>query len=213
MAGMSKFVILLSGDVTPTTRLKNQLVGARVIAADSGMKHAEVLNLTPELWVGDFDSTPTALRDQWSRVPQERYPAAKDKTDGELAVDAALKLGATEILMLGAFGGQLDHVLAHGTQLIGLAARNIKAFASSGREEAWPLIKDLTFWQIPRGTRVSVVGLCDLKALSILGVRWPLLKRDVPLGSTLTLSNESDGDVAITLEQGRALVLLYPEPR
>jgi thiamine pyrophosphokinase len=207
---MSKFAILLGGDVTPTVRLKNQLLGARVIAADSGMRLADTLSLTPELWVGDFDSTTTALRDQWSHIPQDRYPAEKDKTDGELAVEAALKLGATEIILLGAFGGQLDHVLAHATQLLGLAERNIKAFASSGNEEAWPLLNSLTFWQIPKSTRVSIVGFTTLKALSIIGVRWPLNKRDVAVGSTLTLSNESTGDVAITLEQGRALVLLYP---
>jgi thiamine pyrophosphokinase len=207
---MSKFVILLGGDVTPTVRLKAQLAGARVLAADSGMRHAEVLGLTPELWVGDFDSTPTALRDQWSRVPQERFPVAKDKTDGELAIDSALKLGASEIILVGAFGGQFDHAMAHATQLIAVAERKINIFATSGGEEAWPLLNSLTLWQIPKGTRVSVVGLTALKSLSIIGVRWPLNKRDVAMGSTLTLSNESSGDVAITLEQGRAVVLLYP---
>jgi thiamine pyrophosphokinase len=207
---MSKFVILLGGDVTPTVRLKSQLNSARVIAADSGMRHADALGLTPELWVGDFDSTSTALRDQWSRVPQERFPVAKDKTDGELAIDAALKLGAAEVILVGAFGGQFDHAMAHATQLIAVAERKIKVFATSGAEEAWPLLNSLTLWQIPKGTRVSIVGFTALKALSIIGVRWPLNKRDVPMGSTLTLSNESSGDVAITLQQGRAVVLLYP---
>lgn len=210
---MSKFVILMAGDVTPTLRLKNQIAGARVIAADSGMRHAESLSLQPELWVGDFDSTPTLLRDQWSHVEQERFPAAKDKTDGELAVDAAIKRGATEILLLGAFGGQFDHVLAHAALLHVIASKGIRTFGTSGIEEAWPLTTSLSLWQIPSGTRVSVVGLTDLKAISILGTKWPLQKRDVPFGSTLTLSNESKGDVSITLEQGRAMVLLYPGKR
>jgi thiamine pyrophosphokinase len=210
---MSKFVILMAGDVTPTLRLKNQINGARVIAADSGMRHAESLGLTPERWVGDFDSTPTQLRDQWLHVDQERYPVAKDKTDGELAIEAAITRGATEIILLGAFGGQFDHVLAHAALLHVVAAKGIKTFASSGLEEAWPLSSSLSLWQIPTGTRVSIVGLSDMKALSVLGVRWPLQKRDVPLGSTLTLSNESKGDVSITLEHGKAIVLLYPGKR
>jgi thiamine pyrophosphokinase len=210
---MSKFVILMAGEVTPTLRLKNQINGAHVIAADSGMKHADVLGLTPELWVGDFDSTPTALRDRWSRVEQERYPAAKDKTDGELAVEAAIKRGAKEIILVGAFGGQFDHVLAHATLLHAIAERGPKTFATSGTEEAWPLRTSVSLWQIPKGTRVSVVGLSDLKGLSIIGVRWPLNRRDVEFGSTLTLSNEAKGDISMTLEHGRALVLLYPEQR
>ncbi len=207
---MSKFVILMAGDVTPTLRLKNQIVGARIIAADSGMKHAETLAVKPELWVGDFDSTPTALRDAWSHVEQQRFPAAKDKTDGELAIEAALKRGATELILVGAFGGQFDHVLAHGILLHAMAAKGIKAFATSGTEEAWPLVTSLSLWQIPTGTRVSIIGLTELKSLSILGVRWPLQRRDVSFGSTLTLSNEAKGDISILLEQGRALVLLYP---
>lgn len=210
---MSKFVILMSGDVFPTLRLKNQISDARVIVADSGMRHAEVLGLAPELWVGDFDSTPTELRDQWSHIEQERYPAAKDKTDGELAIDAALKRGASEIILVGAFGGQFDHVLAHAALLHVIAARGIKTFATAGTEEAWPLTASVSFWQIPTDTRVSIVGLSDLKGLSILGVKWPLQKRDVAFGSTLTLSNESKGDVSITLEQGRAVVMLYPRPQ
>ena len=210
---MSKFAILLGGDVMPTNRLKAQLAGARVIAADSGMKHAAALDLTPELWVGDFDSASTVLEETYREVPRQVFSTAKDATDGEIAVQEAIGRGASEVILVGAFGGQFDHALAHVTQLIALAERNIKAFATSGSEEAWPLLNTLTLWQIAKGTRVSIVGLSNMKALSIIGVRWPLNKRDVPMGSTLTLSNESSGDVAITLEQGRALVLLYPGMR
>ena len=211
MAGMLKFAILLGGDVTPTPRLAAQLAGARVIAADSGMAHAVTLGVTPELWVGDFDSAGTALEEAYRDTPRHVFPAAKDATDGEIAVDEALRQGTTDIILVGAFGGQFDHALAHATQLVGLAERGVKAFATSGTEEAWPLLNSLSLWQLANGTRVSIIGLSALKVLSIIGVRWPLNRRDVPMGSTLTLSNEATGDVAITLEQGMAVVLLYPE--
>lgn len=211
MAGMSRFAILLGGEVTATPRLRSQLVNARVIAADSGMAHAAVLGLEPELWVGDFDSSGSALEDAYRDTPRQVFSAAKDATDGEIAIDEAIRRGATEIILVGAFGGQFDHALAHATQLVGLAERNVKAFATSGTEEAWPLLSSLTLWQIAKGTRISIIGFTALKALSIIGVRWPLNRRDLAVGSTLTLSNEATGDVAITLEQGRAVVLLYPE--
>ncbi|MCB1719598.1 MAG: thiamine diphosphokinase, partial [Candidatus Competibacteraceae bacterium] len=51
---MSHFVILLGGDLSPTPRLRDQVAGARAIAADSGIRHAEALGLDPELWTGDF---------------------------------------------------------------------------------------------------------------------------------------------------------------
>jgi thiamine pyrophosphokinase len=211
MAAMSKFAILLGGDLVVTPRLMSQLMGARFVAADSGMKHAAALSVQPELWVGDFDSASPEEQAKHPDVKRLSFPTAKDKTDGALAINEAVKLGATELILLGAFGGQFDHVLAHGTQLLALAEKGLKIFASSGTEEAWPLVNSLSLWQLPRGTRVSIVGLSELKALSVIGVRWPLNKHDVPMGSTLTLSNESAGDVAITLQQGRALVMVYPK--
>jgi thiamine pyrophosphokinase len=54
---MSRFTILLGGDLTVTPRLAGQIAGTRIVAADSGLLHAGPLKVAPELWVGDFDST------------------------------------------------------------------------------------------------------------------------------------------------------------
>ena len=204
------FTILLGGDVTPTKRLATQIADTRVIAADSGIAHAAALGLLPELWVGDFDSTSDTLAATYAAVPREVYPEAKDATDGAIAIEAALARGAKQITLVGAMGGRFDHALAHGMQLIDLQSRGIKAFASSGHEEVYPLLHEAEFDDIPAGTRLSVLGLSDLTGLNINGVRWPLNKRDVPLGSTLTLSNESTGLVSIMLEEGTALIVVYP---
>lgn len=187
------------------------MAGRRVIAADSGMAHAASLGVSPELWVGDFDSSGPALEQSHPDVPRMVYPVAKSATDGEIAVNEAITRGARDLMLIGAFGGQFDHAMAHATQLLGLSERGVTCFATSGNEEAWPLLNSLTLWQIPRHTRISIIGLTPMKALSIIGVRWPLNRRDVDLGSTLTLSNEATGDVALTLEQGRAVVLVYPQ--
>jgi hypothetical protein len=39
-----------------------------------------------------------------------------------------------------------------------------------------------------------------------------LIKRDVPLGSTLTLSNVALGPVIIKLMDGHAIAIAYPAP-
>lgn len=48
---MTTFTILLNGDLFITDRLRNQIRNSRVIAADGGMRHAEALNVVPELWL------------------------------------------------------------------------------------------------------------------------------------------------------------------
>ena len=107
----------LRGIIDP--RLQRQLDGARVIAADSGMAHAATLKLVPEIWVGDFDSSPKQLLDHWHNVPRQQHPKEKDASDGELAISEALRRGATSLILVGGMGGQLDHVLAHAGFLVG----------------------------------------------------------------------------------------------
>jgi thiamine pyrophosphokinase len=207
---MTRFAILLGGDVTPTERLKQQVKGARCIAADSGMTHANLLQVAPELWVGDFDSSGTELEAAFQHVPRVVYPADKNATDGELAVEEALKRGATALVLVGGFGGQFDHMLAHGTMMLALAEKGVAVFTSSGHEEAYPLLGALRLNGLARGTRVSVIGMTVLDSLSISGVRWPLTERHVPFGSSLTMSNTAEGDVELKLRGGKALVLVYP---
>jgi len=85
-----------------------------IIAADRGLDAlAEAGTRMPDLLVGDFDSTrldPEKLRDRIGGV--ERYPKEKDFSDLESALHAAITRGSSEITVLGATGGRLDHFLA-----------------------------------------------------------------------------------------------------
>ena len=213
MTNQHSFTILLGGNLTVTPRLQTQVSGSRVIAADSGMKHAAALGVAPELWVGDFDSADSALLAANATVAREAYSAAKDATDGAIAIEAALSRGAKKILLVGALGGMFDHALSHGLQLLGLAGQGFTAFASSGDEELYPLINQLALPDLPKSARISLLGLGELEGLSIAGVRWPLEGRHVSFGSTLTISNEAQGPVTIDLEQGQALVVVYPDTK
>ena len=207
---MHDFVILLGGDLTPTDRLRQQIAGARVLAADGGMKHAEILGVVPERWLGDFDSSNRALQEKFATVPRQQFPSAKDKTDGALAIAEAVTRGAKRITLVGGFGGRFDHALSHGLQLIALAQAGVNCCMTSGDEEAYPLIADVHLPGLRPATRISILGLTALEGLTIEGVRWPLESVLVPMGSTWTVSNETVGDVHASLQQGCALVVIHP---
>jgi thiamine pyrophosphokinase len=207
---MHHFAILLGGRLTPTPRLKRQLERARFLAADSGMNHAETLAVLPELWLGDFDSAAHGLQSNHAAVPRKIFPSDKDKTDGALAIAEARALGANQLTLVGAFGGQFDHALSHALQMLTLAERGITCMMTSGDEEGYALMPGDVVSELPNGTRMSILGITELKGLSVSGVRWPLENVTVPMGSTWTLSNETTADVKVSVKTGKGLVLVYP---
>jgi len=60
--------------------------------------------------------------------------------DEDLVFEEALEAGAEQIILAGAFGGRSDHVLAHLAQALDMARRGVNILATSGLEEAWPLL-------------------------------------------------------------------------
>src|SRR4051794_11672248 len=160
---MTRFAILLGGELTVTPRLRRQIKGARLIAADSGMMHAAALRVMPELWVGDFDSAGSELTLQYREVARETYPEEKDATDGAIAVAAALQRGAGEIVLLGGLGGQTDHTAGLLGQSIEIARKGVACLLTSGTEEAWPLIPGRMRVDLPAGTRLSIIPFADLE--------------------------------------------------
>ena len=108
-------VVITGGDVVDPAHLEAVTDDAFVIAADSGIDHAQALGLRIDLAIGDFDSvTPAALATATATGTRiERHPAAKDATDLELALDAAISRRPGRIHVLGGHGGRLDHLLAN----------------------------------------------------------------------------------------------------
>jgi len=211
---MSRFTLLLGGDLVRTPLLDRQVAGSRVIAADSGIRHAESLGVTPELWVGDFDSAPADLPAALAAVPQRKFPADKDMTDGELAVAAALERGATSLVLAGAFGGaRADHGFLHMALALKLAEAGTATLLTSGAQEGVPLLPGRAGFDYAAGTLFSVLAFSGLSGLSVQGAKWPLSEVEVPFGSSLTLSNEVRGRLEIALARGRAMLLAHPYPR
>ncbi len=212
MRASRTWTILLAGDLEPTERLRRQLQGSRFLAADAGMRHATALDVTPEVWIGDFDSSSVRITESaGERIERHVHPRDKDVTDGALAIAHALEAGAERIILAGAFGGRADHVLAHLAQVLDLARRGVEALATSGLEEAWPLLPSRqTTIDLPPGSTFSLFGFGPLGDVTLKGARWPLSGADVPFASTRTLSNVAEGPVNVRIGSGEGLLLARP---
>jgi thiamine pyrophosphokinase len=210
---MSRFTILLGGDLVHTPLLDAQVAGSRVIAADVGIRHASMLGIMPELWVGDFDSVPKGLENAYAQVPREIFPAEKDKTDGELAIEMALKRGATALVLVGAFGGpRADHAFLHLAVAMKLAEGGIPVLLTGGAQEGHPLLPGKASFDYEDGTLFSIVGFTALSGLTLTGVKWPLHAVEVAFGSSRTISNEVKGKLCAELKRGRAMLIAHPFP-
>jgi thiamine pyrophosphokinase len=207
----STFTILLGGQLRLTDRVRAAVSGTRFIAADGGMRHAAALGVTPELWVGDFDSTTADLTSAFPDVPKQPYPAAKAATDGEIAVLEAIERGARRLILAGALGGpRSDHALQHLLYAVSLAEQGFDMLLTSGDEEAVPLLGGEIELDLPAGSLFSVPGFSELKGLFIHNARYPLADFHLPFGSSRTISNVAEGRVRFSLASGRAIVLARP---
>jgi len=206
-----KFVVLLGGALTATPRLAADIAGARFIAADGGMRHAASLGVAPDVWVGDFDSTPPALLAAWPDVERQPYPVAKNETDGAIAVSLAAQRGARSLVLAGALGGERsDHALMHLLHAVSLAEEGFAIKLTSGEEEAWPLLPGTREIDLPKDSLFSVLGLSPLSGLFLGNVRYPLTDFSLPFGSSRTISNVAEGPIRLSLASGRAVLIARP---
>jgi thiamine pyrophosphokinase len=187
-----------------------------VVAADGGARGAERLRLRMDLIVGDGDSLGEAdlARFAAAGVPVRTVAAAKDESDTELAIGAAIELGASAITVIGAFGGgRLDHALAN----IGLLALP----ALDGRPcvllDAASRVSLLTGPQRGSftgraGDLVSLLPVGDgVGGVTTDGLAYPLRDEPLPLGPARGLSNvRLETTAVVTLRTGRLLVVESP---
>ena len=220
-------LILADGDVPTRVALDAAWPGwdaevRLVIASDGGARHAKALGLTIDLWVGDGDSIAAADLATLvsSGVPVERSRADKDESDTELAIHAALKLGAGGIIILGALGGtRIDHAVAN----LGLLAMPELAGCRAWILDARSRISCL---RAPRAggeaaTRSLPGGIGDLVSLLPLGdavdgvtshgLRFPLVDEALPFGPARGLSNAiAATGASVSLRAGILLIIESP---
>ena len=183
-----------------------------LVAADGGARRVLELGLTPDLVVGDFDSLDAGSLGILAAADVElvRHPRRKDQTDGELAVDEALRRGATELVLVGALGA-LDHTLGHLAILRRLAARGVAAHLASPGLAVRALAAPGEARLAARpGTRVSVVPLDGEAVVTLEGLDYLLDHGVLSSHACLGLGNAvAAGALArVQVHEGSVVVLV-----
>jgi thiamine pyrophosphokinase len=188
--------------------------GSFLIAADGGVDRALALGLHVDVAIGDFDSVTAtglaAVEAAGARI--ERYPAAKDATDLELALDAAVALDPSRILVIGSSGGRLDHLLGS-LLLLGderYARVTIDAWLGGARAHVIRGSRTLA------GTPGELLSLLPLdgaaEGVTTEGLEYPLHGETLAPGTSRGISNVFAAAEARITVAGGCLVAIRPAP-
>jgi thiamine pyrophosphokinase len=182
-----------------------------VIAADGGYAHTQRLGLKPDIVLGDFDSL--------GFVPEgaQRYPVEKDDTDIMLCMKKGLSRGFDDFLVVGGFGGRIDHTMGNLQALRYVAHRAADIVMSDG--ESWATVVEGGAVRVPAKAisggpvKLSVFALDrECRGVSIRGTKWEIENGTWTNGFPLGVSNEFTAEYAeISVTEGALLVTVCRE--
>ncbi|HEV8296253.1 MAG TPA: thiamine diphosphokinase [Acidimicrobiales bacterium] len=208
-------VVVAGGSEPPASGVQAALptAPALVIAADSGLAHAKLLGLAVDLVVGDLDSVDAAALERavatGTRV--ERHPAAKDKTDLELALDVAVRDGGagSRIVVVTSVGGRLDHGVAN---LLVLASPRYRDVRIDAFVDAWAVAvvragSRRLEARVGRLVTLLPVG-GEAVGVTTSGLLYPLADETLHVGSSRGVSNVAQAVAfTVTVREGTVLAI------
>ena len=177
-----------------------------VFCADGGYANGRSAGLMPDFLIGDWDSGRRPELD----VPCVTLPVEKDMTDLQAAMDQALSMGISHLLLCGCTGGRLDHTASNLVLLEWLADRGGEGMIVDEDNEV-RLLQPGTFLveDSPHYHYLSLVPLDrKVSGVTLKGMKYPLEQADLIRGDTLSISNEPRQKIMeITIAEGRALLI------
>ncbi len=188
-----KAIVVLNGDIPRAEFIKRLAAGTKVvIAADGAAKKLLAMGIKPSTVVGDMDSLDktTLKKIKGAGIKVVRLPVEKEFTDGSFAVEEAARQGASEISLLGVFGGlRLDHSVAN---LLMLCAKNLEDLTIAAMDErnSLTVVRKHLIVEGKRGEIISLIPLAG-KVMGIYtnGLKYPLANGTLEIGSTKGISN------------------------
>jgi thiamine pyrophosphokinase len=177
----------------------------RCLAVDGGLFHCREMNIMPDLIIGDLDSLTPEILNLYPKIPIEKFPSHKDKSDMELAIDAANLVNVTKIGLFGALENRTDHSLAN----LCLMCRLPKKIVIETEKETLFTLEGKKQVPCKPGQIVSLMPIgSSAKGVTTKGLKWEL--KDAVLNQDFfSLSNVClDSHFEISIEQGNLVCCL-----
>jgi thiamine pyrophosphokinase len=164
-----------------------------IYAADGGLHHVLAFDLLPDLVIGDLDSIDGGLvrRLKARSIEIIQHQPRKNETDLELALREAVARGASQIVILGAFGGRWDQTFANILLPTLAEFEGCEVLFLDGLQELQVVrAGSACYLQGQVGETVSLIPLeGDVHSVSTSGLEYPLDDETLVFGATRGVSN------------------------
>lgn len=143
----------------------------RCIAVDGGLLHCRAIGITPDLIIGDFDSISPEMLNLYPQVHIERFPAEKDLSDMELAIQSVNGPGIEKIALFGAMENRTDHTLVN----LLLLSRFPKKMVIETEKESLFCLEGANRFPCQPGQMISFIPIGPpTKGVTSKGLKWEL---------------------------------------
>ena len=208
---MPRIIIFANGELPDINKVRAILRDDdHIICADGGTRHASALNLKPALVIGDMDSADSGLLQKLHAdgVPLELFPRDKNETDLELAIQHAVELNPTEIIIVAALGGRLDQTLANIALLSDVRLATFDFRLDDGVEQIF-FCRDQAEVKGRSGDIVSLIPWGEsVHGVQTQDLKWQLSNETLYPEKTRGISNEMTADMAnIKISSGLLLIV------
>ncbi len=177
-----------------------------IIACDGGLETIHLLGLKPDILIGDFDSVDSRVLSLYDEVERKEFPIEKDFSDLELCLEYCTELKPSEILILGAIGGRVDHCLSNIGLLIEYTYKGFDIKMYEKNNEIFVAKGNIGIMK--RKNYLSIIPTEQTAVITLKGVKFELEKKEIHFRRTLTVSNEiKEGFAILEVHSGSVLVI------
>lgn len=182
-----------------------------VICADGGANHLKRLGIIPTTIIGDLDSINKEDLEYYKSQKVEiiRFNSEKDETDTQLAIQFAMSLQISELVLLGALGNRLDHSLANIYLLQSVVSQGVKVSIMNENNIIYLVAKEIQL-QGKKGDTVSLLPFTDqVTGIDVKGLYYPLEDATMRKANPYGISNIFTKEIVdISIQSGLLLVIL-----